>query len=320
MPSVAVIVPLYNKEGTVTRTINSIRAQTVRDLDVIVVDDGSTDNSVARVRRIRDSRVRVVQQANEGPGAARNAGAAAADAPLLAFLDADDEWSPRFLERALDALEEQPVCDAFVAAYDTGAHQHRQPNKLLRLGLQEGPWRLNSQTPATIIKKYVDACHSSCVVIRREKFGALGGFFGRDHCLYAEDSYLWMQVVLTGTIYWYPRVLVNFHVEDSSLGLAMEGRHAIRPALTDPQRLRINCKGPASAGLERLLAHYRLLESEKLARQGAVGEIRRLRRLFPGAHGQSSPWRERKLEIKALLAKVRNRWRATARHSDPQEE
>jgi len=86
--SVCVIVPLYNKEGTVTRTISSILAQTRDDLEVIVVDDGSTDNSAEQVLKVADQRVRLLRQKNAGPGAARNAGAAQADSALLAFLDA----------------------------------------------------------------------------------------------------------------------------------------------------------------------------------------------------------------------------------------
>ena len=311
MSSVSAIIPLHNKAATVARTLSSILAQKREDLEVVVVDDGSTDNSVEEVLKIADKRIRLVRQENAGPGAARNAGASQAESPLLAFLDADDEWADQFLERALSALSAHPECDAFVAAYDTGSYQKLQRNILFDMGMPEGPWRLDPSTPAKQIKKYVDACHSSCVVIRREVFNTLGGFFGLDHCKYAEDSYLWLQLVLSRSIYWCPRLLVKFHVEDSALGVKLTGRHPIRPALTHPERLRTNCAGAASTALEHLLAHYRLLEADRLASEGALREIIRLRRLYPsGEAGSHGFWWERRLEIRALLAKIKNRVRA----------
>jgi glycosyltransferase involved in cell wall biosynthesis len=312
--SVSAIVPLYNKQATVTRTIDSILAQTRDDLEVIVVDDGSTDNSVEQVLKVTDSRVRLIRQKNAGPGAARNAGASQARSPLLAFLDADDEWSERFLEHALTALSVHPECDAFIAAYDTGSYQRLQRNLLFDMGMAEGPWKLDPMTPAKQIKKYVDACHSSCVVARREVFDTFGGFFCLDQCKYGEDSYLWLQFVLSRTLFWCPRLLVRYHVEDSSLGVRLAGRHPIRPALTHPERLRTNCSGAAATPLEHLLAHYRLLEADRLAGEGALREVVRLRRLYPaGEIEKHAFWRERRLEIRALAAKTKNLMRASAR-------
>ena len=314
MSSISAIIPLYNKEATVGRTLNSILSQNLHDVEVVVVDDGSTDGSVEEVLKVSDERIRLIRQENAGPGAARNTGASQVESPLLAFLDADDEWTEQFLERAAAALDAHPECDAFVAAYDTGAEfQHVQRNKLMDIGVPEGPWQLDPATPANQIKRYVDACHSSCIVVRREVFNSLGGFFGLDHCKFGEDSYLWLQLVLTKTIYWCPQLLVKFHVEDSALGAKLTGSHPMRPALTHPERLRTNCDGPAAPALEQLLAHYRMLEADRLAREGALREIIRLRRLYPGDEsGKNRFWRERRLELRALLAKIRKRARAAA--------
>lgn len=89
-PFFSVIVPLYNKADTVTRTIDSILSQDLANFEVIVVDDGSTDQGVCLVRAIGDNRVRVIQQANAGPGAARNTGLRTAKGEWIAFVDADD--------------------------------------------------------------------------------------------------------------------------------------------------------------------------------------------------------------------------------------
>jgi glycosyltransferase involved in cell wall biosynthesis len=93
---VAVVIPAYNAEDTIGETIESVQAQSWTALDIVVVDDGSTDNTTDIVeRRARqDERIRLVRQKNGGVAAARNAGARSSDAPYLAFLDADDIWAP----------------------------------------------------------------------------------------------------------------------------------------------------------------------------------------------------------------------------------
>ena len=94
--TVAVIVPMYNAEKTIAKTLDSICQQTYRDLDIVVIDDGSTDRSAQVVLSIasRDRRVRLIRQANAGVATARNNGAAQTNAPFLSFVDADDLWAP----------------------------------------------------------------------------------------------------------------------------------------------------------------------------------------------------------------------------------
>ncbi len=103
MPAVSVIVPAYNVAPYVGATIESALAQTFTDLEVIVVDDGSTDETAAVVRRYcdADERVRLIQQPNGGLSAARNAALAASRGLYIALLDGDDSWDPRFLDAQL---------------------------------------------------------------------------------------------------------------------------------------------------------------------------------------------------------------------------
>ena len=101
--AVSVIVPTYNGERYVAGAIDSILAQTMPPAEIIVVDDGSTDDG-PRIARSYGPPVNVLHQANAGAAAARNAGIAAATQPYLAFLDHDDLWTPRKLELQLAAL------------------------------------------------------------------------------------------------------------------------------------------------------------------------------------------------------------------------
>ncbi|RKD89147.1 glycosyltransferase family 2 protein [Halopiger aswanensis] len=118
MTRVSVVIPTYNRADTLPRAIESALAQTIDDLEVIVVDDGSTDDteSVLSDYEREDSRVRpVVHETNRGANAARNTGIEWAHGEYVAFLDSDDEWHPEKLERQLDALEERS--DEWVGVY-----------------------------------------------------------------------------------------------------------------------------------------------------------------------------------------------------------
>jgi glycosyltransferase involved in cell wall biosynthesis len=103
---VSVVVPAYNAQRTLDATLDSVRAQTHRALEIIVVDDGSNDHTRAIAERHAavDARVRVIAQANAGVAAARNAGWRDARAEFVAFVDADDLWAPAKIERQLAAL------------------------------------------------------------------------------------------------------------------------------------------------------------------------------------------------------------------------
>lgn len=96
LPMVSVIVPVYNAAGQIERCVQSIAKQTVRQIEMILVDDGSKDQSLALCRKLaeKDDRITVVAKENEGAGAARNAGMAVAHGKLLYFVDADDWIEP----------------------------------------------------------------------------------------------------------------------------------------------------------------------------------------------------------------------------------
>ncbi|EMA66962.1 glycosyl transferase family protein [Halorubrum aidingense JCM 13560] len=107
-PRVSVIIPTYNRAETLARAVDSALAQTVDDIEVLVVDDGSTDGTQALIEDGEDPRVRyLAHDTNRGVSAARNTGVEAARGDYVAFLDSDDEWLPRKLDRQLSVLDDR---------------------------------------------------------------------------------------------------------------------------------------------------------------------------------------------------------------------
>ena len=110
-PVVSVILPVFNRAVTLGRCVESVRAQTFTDWEIVAVDDGSSDNSVERLEHFADPRVRVLRhEHNRGPAAARNTALAAARGEYFALLDSDDEWLPGKLAAQLERLRTCDLC------------------------------------------------------------------------------------------------------------------------------------------------------------------------------------------------------------------
>src|ERR1700752_2239659 len=105
--TVGVVVPMFNAERTIRATLTSVCRQSHQALDIVVVDDGSTDRSASIVASYarQDRRIRLIRQSNAGVAHARNSGAASTDAAFLAFVDADDLWAPSKIALQMRALQ-----------------------------------------------------------------------------------------------------------------------------------------------------------------------------------------------------------------------
>jgi len=117
MINFSVVIPLYNKASHIRRTIDSIINQTINNFEIIVVNDGSTDNGSQIVESIEDERINLLHQENAGVSVARNRGVQEAKYPIIAFLDADDTWEPNFLQLIKELIQQFPNAGAYATSY-----------------------------------------------------------------------------------------------------------------------------------------------------------------------------------------------------------
>lgn len=172
---ISVVIPLYNKERSIASTLQTVLNQTFTDYEIVIVNDGSTDNSVAEVEKVQDARIRLIHQQNGGVSAARNRGIEEAKGELIAFLDADDEWKPEYLATQYNLSQKYPECSVFACNYEFhDAKGNITPTIILRLPFVE---------ETGILTNYfeVASCShpplwTSAVVVRKTALQSIGGF------------------------------------------------------------------------------------------------------------------------------------------------
>lgn len=182
---VSVIIPTYNRSEYLKRAINSVLNQTMPDYEIIIVDDGSTDDTERVVRKYADKRIRYVKhRQRKGGSAARNTGILAARGSLIAFLDDDDEWLPRKLELQVKRFEENIKLGAVYTGY------------FIRYGGTNGPIRKivpkkrGNIYKALLIRNVVGT--ASTVMVRAECFFEVGMF--DDSLPSSQDADMWRRL------------------------------------------------------------------------------------------------------------------------------
>ena len=191
-PTVSVVIPLYNKGPHIARAIDSVLAQSERDFEIVVVNDASTDGGAESVGRYSDRRIRLIHRDAPGPGghAARNAGIKAASAPLIAFLDADDNYNPEFLAVILGLEKKYEEAGAFGTSFEIVRGNRKTVSRTSSLR--------GAGTPDVLVRDYFrDALSgfvicSSATAIRREIFDVVGMF--PEGVPLGGDLEMWMRV------------------------------------------------------------------------------------------------------------------------------
>jgi len=199
MPRVSVIIPIYNGAATIERALKSVFEQTFSDFEIVVVDDGSTDETPSVLAKFGD-RIRMIRQSNRGFPGARNAGVAASRGDLIALIDHDDQWLPQKLELTVAALDADPgaalvYSDLFVIN-EAGEESRSSPI---------GSDTAHAPTMDEMLSR-IWPIMPSTVVMRRAAFDGAGGFGESLH----EDLDFWLLMREQGAFIYLPDKLVRF--------------------------------------------------------------------------------------------------------------
>lgn len=168
-PAFSVVIPLYNKRDMVRRTLQTVLAQRLSPVEVIIVDDGSTDGSAEAIADLVHHPVRVVRQTNAGPGPARNHGVRLASGDWVALIDGDDLWHPEHLRNLAGVIAAFPEVDLVAAT------ARWQPASAVDLAFPD----LTDPRPKKLdyfADSNLSSVHTSSVAVRRRAFLATGGF------------------------------------------------------------------------------------------------------------------------------------------------
>lgn len=190
---ITIVIPLFNKQQYIARAVRSVLSQTVKNYEVIIVDDGSTDASAMIVSNIHDPSIRLLRQNNQGASAARNAGIKEARSALIAFLDADDEWAPDHLETLLSLSRRFPSAGAYATAY---SHVFREKHACLAnfAAIPFAPWEdyIPDYFKSAV---YGDppVCSSS-VAVPKKVFEVIGMFKNGE--VMGEDLDMWARIAI----------------------------------------------------------------------------------------------------------------------------
>jgi glycosyltransferase involved in cell wall biosynthesis len=226
-PTVSVIIPTYNRAATLPRAIDSVIAQTVDSWEIIVIDDGSTDNTseiIKKYHRELGDRLQYITQTNRGASAARNVGIEAANRPFVAFLDSDDEYVPEKLEQQLALFDAAPdiglvYCDYAFVDLDAKRHASAFDEKLLLARavpskeVSPGLRVCDSRLFETLLRGYFIATITG--MIRRDVLGSRIRFDERIN--YAEEWLFYLQVAKAARAGFVNESLCVHHFTDGSL-------------------------------------------------------------------------------------------------------
>jgi len=221
---------------------------------------------------------------------------------LVAFLDADDEWMPEFLEACVGAMDSAPECDAVAGSHFRGDHREDMTATFVGYGMTSGPWRLTENVTDHELKRAAYIMHSSSTVAKKEVLQRYGGFYDRDHCRLGEDYFLWLQVMLNHSIYRILRPLWWYHSEASELACGMQASHVMQPFLSEPDAIRANCPAELAGVLERWFAVTALGMAHECCACGNTTMARELVRRFPLV--SECGWEYAKLMMKMRVPQI----------------
>jgi glycosyltransferase involved in cell wall biosynthesis len=204
----SVIIPVYNQSTYIEKCLQSVFDQTFQEFEVIVVNDGSTDDGSEKIEkfRLQDSRFKVVNQANEGVSVARNNGVKAAKYDYIAFLDADDWWEKDFLGEMKCLIEDFPEAGIYGSGYYLIKNGHR---RVAPIGIDNDFKKGIINYFSVYAKNLCMPLTSISVVMRKEVFFSEGGF--KPILKLGEDFDLWLRIALKHTVAFLNKPLADYN-------------------------------------------------------------------------------------------------------------
>ena len=289
----SVIIPLHNKSGSIVRCLNSVRAQTYMPLEVLVVDNNSTDGGAELVRAYGWDCVRVLQEPAQGVSQARNAGIAAAKGTHLAFLDADDYWLPFFLERMADLAAQFPRAGWYAGGYvfrtKRGDRKPEHPGlEGFRAGLLPSYFGVVAQGDMVAT--------ASSVCIPRAIFEVVAPFAEGEKI--GEDQDLWARIALRFPVAFDPELMAIYDQEGENMATKTAVARELWPFIGRLAKIAEGLQGEERRLLELYLSRQLVGQASQLVLAGAFEEARRL--LRHGLAGRSG-WRYRYWLVRAYL-------------------
>ena len=187
----SVIIPLYNKAPYVAKAIESVLGQTYRDFEVIVIDDGSTDQSLEVAKTFENKSITIISQPNSGVSTARNNGVKLAKHPYICFLDADDWWHPTFLEEMKRLITDFPDAGIYGSGYYIVKNGQE---RIAPIGVPQGFERGIIDYCEVYAKTLCMPIWTGAVIVPKNIFDEEGGF--KSQLKLGEDFDLWIRIVL----------------------------------------------------------------------------------------------------------------------------
>jgi len=278
-PFFSIVMPLYNKEAEVERAILSVLSQTVSDFELIVINDGSTDSGSMIVRNISDPRIRMIDQENAGVSAARNRGITEAKSDLIAFLDADDEWLPEFLETILRLKENFPSCSVFATNYIFREVNGKYHLPIIR-GLPPHPWEGVIEDYFGVAVRSDPPLWTSAVAVTKTAIKSIGLF--PVGVTAGEDLLTWARLSISSDIAYTSQPKSIFCLRASITGSPIrlyDRIDIVGPAL---ESLLNKTEEPEKNMLERYIALWHKMRASTYLQIGrrheAISEINKMRR------------------------------------------
>ncbi len=212
---VSVVIPSYNREKVIARSIGSVLNQTWKEFEVIVVDDASSDDTARVVTSIKDSRIRYIRlEENKGAGGARNAGVGMAKYDYIAFQDSDDEWLPTKLEKQMEKMLEHGA-DYGMIYCRFGGKKRDSEQRFIFPSYQDFPKEvLSGDMLQRLLRQNVIG--TPVMLLKKACFKAVGGFDEQLRCL--EDYEFALRFAARYRIGFVDECLLEVHKEENSVG------------------------------------------------------------------------------------------------------